>query len=224
MFLALSFALASGDPANTPASQLTLLEPNWGSVELLRQQPGSSPTTSAERLSEPTRAVGLTLPLGRTPMTSGEARLHLELAYRAVVREAPEPKTLSLLLAQWALETGRGQFMWGFNFGGIKATSGGGWFVTTESVGGLPQRAYQRFRTYRSALEGAKHYIQTLALDFPKAFAALQSGCAEQFVHALSAERYFTGNTALYCKAIASLAEEYERRWAVEAIASSDPA
>lgn len=162
---------------------------------------------------------------GRTPMTAYEARRHLELAYIVVVGENPQVRTLSLLLAQWALETGLGQNMWGYNYGGIKATSGGVAYGTGELIGGRKLRRVHRFRVYASALAGAKDYIGTLRGDFPKSFAALRSGCAAQFVQALFEERYFTGDPSEYVKAIMKLAEQYERRWAesqVEALAEAD--
>jgi hypothetical protein len=147
----------------------------------------------------------------RTPMTSSEAHLHLHLAYRAVVGEAPDPRTLSLLLAQWALETGRGENMWGFNFGGIKSSAGGAALDTQESFGLRRQSVRQRFRTYRSAIEGARDYIQTLARNFPKAFAALHGGSAQEFVRALADSGYFTGDPKEYVHAITRLAVEFER-------------
>lgn len=147
----------------------------------------------------------------RTPMTSAEAQLHLHLAYREVVGKAPDSRTLSLLLAQWALETGRGENMWGFNFGGIKSRDGGAMLETQESYGTNRQQLAQRFRTYRNALEGACDYVQILVGTFPKAFCALHGGNAREFVWALWDSGYFTGNRDEYAHAIALLSLEYER-------------
>ena len=155
-----------------------------------------------------TNAAGL-----RTEMTAAEARLHLELAYRALYGEAPGNGSLASLLAQWALETGRGKKMWGYNFAGIKAGANGKPLMTKESSGSSERTILQRFRTYRSAPEGARDYLETLAVAFPRSFLELQRGNAETFARALADESYFTGDSAQYRRAIVLLAKEYERGW-----------
>lgn len=152
-----------------------------------------------------------------TPMHHLEARLHLELAYRVTVGAEPSTPILALLLAQWALETGRGGKMWGYNFGGLKSSLGGASLLTRESFGVRARRVVQRFRTYRSAVEGARDYIQTLSDDFPRSFAALHSGSADRFARALSDEGYFTGSPEEYRRAVALLAFEFERKMQAEA-------
>lgn len=144
-----------------------------------------------------------------TPMSVSAAQLHLHLAYQDVLDEAPQSKTLALLLAHWALETGRGANMWGYNYGGIKSKLGGVDLDTCESYGLTKQSTTQRFRVYRSAAAGAKDYIQTLSKSFPRAFEALLEGSAQGFVQALSESGYFTGSPDEYARAIASLAVEY---------------
>ena len=161
---------------------------------------------------------------GRTPMSPREARRHLEQAYRFVISQPPKSQTLSLMLAQWALETGRGRYMWGFNFGGIKARTGGAVFDTRESFGTSAQRCAHRFRVYSSALEGATHYVRTLRLEFPKAFLALQGGSPAEFVRALAEERYFTGDPVEYVQAISLLAQSYQRQWLAQTSSESDAA
>jgi flagellum-specific peptidoglycan hydrolase FlgJ len=146
-------------------------------------------------------------------MTALEARLHLELAYRAVVVANPAQRTLSLLMAQWALETARGHSMWGYNFGGIKASTRGTSLSTREAYGERARRSIQAFRSYSSASEGAMDYIRTLASDFPRAFSELHGGDADRFARALADEGYFTGNPSEYRRAIVLLANEYERKW-----------
>lgn len=147
----------------------------------------------------------------RTPISPTEARRQLERAYRVILRHPPAPRVLALLMAQWALETGRGKNMRGFNFGGIKAISGGAAYGTQESFGRRKHRTVHQFRTYPNAFEGATDYVRTLFFDFPAAFEALLSGSSSGFVQALFAERYFTADPQEYERAITRLAEEYER-------------
>lgn len=211
--LEMILGLALLEPRNTPANHAD--SPIDGPPRALPAVPAQlsvmagSPTEAASVSqvvpNEPNR--------GRTPMSANEARVHLELAYRSIVNEPPRAKTLALLLAQWALETGIGQNMWGYNYGGLKATSGGAEFGTGELIGGRRTHAVHRFRTYPCAMAGAMDYVGTLRRNFPKSFAALQRGHAARFVQALVEERYFTGDPTDYGKAIAKLAEQYERRW-----------
>ena len=175
----------------------------------VESQPVVDAETAAFETAQPTNVANF-----RTEMTAAEARLHLELAYRALYGEAPANGCLASLLAQWALETGRGKKMWGYNFAGIKAGPGGKRLLTRESSGSTERTILQRFRTYRSAPEGARDYLETLALAFPLSFVEVQRGIAEAFARALADEGYFTGDSAQYRRAIVLLAKEYERGWA----------
>ncbi|HMA97200.1 MAG TPA: hypothetical protein VKP30_31160, partial [Polyangiaceae bacterium] len=120
--------LALLEPRNTPTSYA---DSPIDAVTAQRSAVAGSPTEAASVSqavpNEPNR--------GRTPMSANEARVHLELAYRSTMNEPPRANTLALLLAQWALETGIGQNMWGYNYGGLKATSGGAEFGTGELIG-----------------------------------------------------------------------------------------
>src|SRR5688572_7445077 len=62
---------------------------------------------------------------GLTALDGASASRYLAQGYRAVTGAPPDPRTLDLLWAQWALETSRGQAMYGNNFGGIKAGTRG---------------------------------------------------------------------------------------------------
>jgi flagellum-specific peptidoglycan hydrolase FlgJ len=165
---------------------------------------GRSSSTVRERSGPVTIAV-------RTPMTAASARLCLALAHHVVTGRAPSERSLALLLAQWALETGRGEQMYGYNFGGLKANTGGVDFATRESHGRAERQLVQRFRTYATAMDGAVDFIQTLANEFPLAFVVLKTGFVTNYVDALMEDGYFTGDPARYRRAIDSLAKEYRR-------------
>jgi hypothetical protein len=201
--LLVSLVLAQSGNATLPGSASSLHGQPGAAVNGNASLP-STPTSLRRRAPNPSRSA-------HTPMDASAAQLHLHLAYRIVLNEAPELKTLALLLAQWALETGRGDNMWGYNFGGIKSKFGGVDLDTSESFGLARQLSTQRFRVYRSAAEGAKDYIQTLSRSFPRAFEALHGGSAQEFVQALSEGGYFTGSPEEYARAISRLALEYER-------------
>lgn len=63
------------------------------------------------------------LPATRTPCTSREMALAIRTAWAEVFPddEVPTGETVALLLAQWALETGRGASMFCFNVGNVKS-------------------------------------------------------------------------------------------------------
>ncbi len=126
----------------------------------------------------------------------------------------PSARTLAVLLAHWALETGRGTHMHGHNFAGLKAEAhraNRAWLATVEGTGNRARRVQGCFRTYASAWEGARDYVATLASAYPEAAAAAASGHPGQFVAALEGRRYFTGDPVAYRSAIVQMTQEFSR-------------
>lgn len=145
-----------------------------------------------------------------TPLSGEQAAAALGQAYTALTGERPSGKTVAILTAQWAHETGRGASMYNYNFGGIKGTGPSGLGVsqrTTEGFGETEQHITDRFRAYRSAGEGALDYVRLLKSNYPKALEAARRGDARGFVHALKARGYFTGNEDAYVHSVGSLVE-----------------
>lgn len=63
----------------------------------------------------------------RTPATASEMFEALKSAWSfAFPEEIPKRESLLVLLAQWAIETGRGKSMWNYNIGNIKSVEGDG--------------------------------------------------------------------------------------------------
>jgi hypothetical protein len=145
-----------------------------------------------------------------TPLSGDQAAAALSRAYTKLTGERPSPKTVAILTAQWAHETGRGASMYNYNFGGIKGAGPSGLSVsqrTTEGFGSTEQHITDRFRAYRSAGEGALDYVHLLKSNYPKALEAARQGDSEGFVHALKARGYFTGNEDAYVRSVGSMAE-----------------
>ncbi len=147
---------------------------------------------------------------GLTPIDGASASRHLAQAYQAVTGGPPSAATLGLLWAQWALETSRGQAMYGNNFGGIKAGARGpsALLRTTEGHGKNARGVRDRFRTYATPEEGARDYIGLLVRRYPEAFEALRQADLERFAAALERGRYFTAHPQSYKNALQRLAEE----------------
>lgn len=65
------------------------------------------------------------LPARRTPATAQEVFSALGRAWRSRFSEEAKKESLLVLLAQWALETGRGKSMWNYNIGNVKGRPDG---------------------------------------------------------------------------------------------------
>jgi len=135
----------------------------------------------------------------------------LRAAWTNVTGEPPSQKTLSILTAQWAHETGNGGSMYNYNFGGIKGMGPSGLSVsqrTREGFGESERTITDRFRAYRNAEEGATDYVKLLTQRFPEATASAQNGDAAGFVAGLKQRGYFTGDASAYTRSVASLSNQ----------------
>lgn len=151
------------------------------------------------------------VPAQRTPLSGSQAAEALEEAWRSVVGEAPDRSTVAVLAAHWAHETGRGQSMLNFNFGGIKGTGPSGLgaaYRTREGWGATEVRTTDTFRAYRTATEGATDYVGLLARRYPDAVEAARSGDPSGFVRALRERGYFTGNPEHYERNVSALSRQ----------------
>jgi len=173
------------------------------------QEPRETPEASrfSEELAQ--RAKPQTVRAVRTPLGGEQAAQALEHAWQQVMGEKPSEETKAVLTAQWAHETGRGDKMMNFNFGGIKGSAPSGLgteYKTREGWGKTEVRIVDRFRAYQSADEGATDYVKLLVRRYPEAVKAAQAGDPEQFVRELKRAHYFTGNETAYVRSVSSMA------------------
>lgn len=164
-----------------------------------------------EGASSAPAASGL-VPVVRTQLSAGQAQEALRAAWENVTGEAPSDKTLALITAQWAHETGNGASMYNYNFAGIKGTGPSGLSVaqhTREGWGDGERRIVDHFRAYRSAEEGATDYVQLLTKRFPEAVEGARQGDPAAFVRGLKSRGYFTGNEGAYLNNVAGIASRY---------------
>jgi len=142
----------------------------------------------------------------RTTLTEDEAKEALSAAWKLHFGEEPRPETTAILTAQWAHETGNGQSMFNFNFGGIKGTGPSGLSVaqrTREGFGASETTIVDRFRAYQNAEEGASDYIGLLRRKYAGALDAAQGGDPRAFVQELHQGGYFTGSPSDYARSVA---------------------
>ncbi len=174
----------------------------------------SASPESAPRVGSPAFARELTTQLQirgptATPLRGSQAAQALSDAYRTVFGDPPSRQTLAVLVSQWSLETGGGQAMMNYNFGGIKGHAPGGGaasYRTTEGSGESARSVVDTFRAYGSAREGALDYMRLLRSRFPAALSQARAGNPAGFVHSLKRAGYFTGSEADYTRAVTATA------------------
>ena len=186
--------MRGGEPAPTPSQ---------------RTEFASALSRAAEQVAATRGATPTLVPAARTPLSGDQAAEALRGAWTSVHGEPPSDETLSILVGQWAHETGRGASMLNFNFGGIKGTGPSGLSTsasTREGFGAGATRVSAQFRAYGSAEEGARDYVSLLARRYPDAVQAAGRGDAKGFVQGLKARGYFTDDEGAYSKSVQSLA------------------
>lgn len=147
----------------------------------------------------------------RTRLTGSQAAEALASAWEDRVGSPPSERTLSILVAHWAHETGRGESMLNYNFGGIKGTGPSGLsaaYRTREGFGEHEVRITDRFRAYTSAEEGARDYVDLLVRRYDEAVQRAANEDPEGFVRSLRAKGYFTGEEQAYVRSVMSLANQ----------------
>lgn len=145
----------------------------------------------------------------RTPLSGAQASEALRRAYSRVTGEEPSRGTLAILTSHWALETGQGQSMYNYNFAGIKGRGPEGMTAvmnTREGYGENTTHIRDGFRAYKSAEDGAVDYLSLLQRRYGSALEAAKSEQPGEFVAALKARGYFTGDPELYAKGVTQLA------------------
>lgn len=170
--------------------------------------PSVHPEIRDPRVERPERvdsAPGERVAAKRTPIDVAEIRSAIERGYEAATGSAPSAETVDVLTAQVATETGFGEKMVGFNFGGIKGRSPEGTSAvckTHEIIDGKDVVIRDAFRSYSSADSGATDYVRFLERRFPEALEAAKVGDVEGFAHALKSRGYFTADEGAYARAM----------------------
>ena len=157
-----------------------------------------------------------------TPCSSGEMMAALRLAWTETMGYEPAQGPLCVLLAHWALETGRGKSCHCWNIGNYKHVPGDGrdytYYPCSEVLHGKvvhfdPSNAADRptccFRAYQIAAAGCLDYLWSLRTRFSSAWPEVIRADPKAFSHALKIAHYYTANEAQYTAAMASLFCEF---------------
>lgn len=175
----------------------------------------------------------------RTPLTFGQALSCMRQGIHIATGTKPNDPALALALAKTALETGRWQKMWNWNWGNIKASDNYDgmytcfpcnevlsgrvvWFSPEGAldrkdgeVTGLawavpPGHPQTRFRAYANGYDGAQQYASFVALGrYREAWDRLLDGDAAGYVHELKKAGYFTADEKTYFRGVDALCREF---------------
>ncbi len=163
-----------------------------------------------------------------THATLPQLRAALARATQQVTGHAPTARFLDVLTAQAAVESGRGEHMYNWNFGGIKGSGPGGATTTLrtkEILDGKEVEIRDGFRAYKSIDEGAVDYVALLQRRFGSAVSAAQRGDVDGFAHALKRSGYYTASADDYSAALRGIVKEAAHAGLVNAASGPlDPA
>lgn len=147
------------------------------------------------------------VPCEVTLHTPKEIAVALELAWIDMFGAPPSPDSLSIILAQWGLETGRGKSCYNSNLGNIRPPQTRGDITCMQIPGGhvsevlggneyffSPPSRGTTFRAFESLQVGARFYLDLLHTRFSRAWPAVLAGNPQGFVEALHQQGYFTAN------------------------------
>lgn len=145
------------------------------------------------------------VPARRYALDPEDVRAALEAAWPTVRPEVDEgpasPRTLALLLAHIALETGMTSCM-NWNLGNVKATGLDTVeycrFGTWELIDGVRTDMRANFRSFPTLRAGAEFYLSFLYTHYPWSWPHLLSGDPIAFSHALKLHGYYTASEADY--------------------------
>lgn len=157
-----------------------------------------------------------------TPLTAAEVAPAFRAAYVQVFGAKPSVRTLAILMAQSALESGRWRSLHCFNLTNIKASESYEGFYClyrcSEIINGReewfsPPHPQCRFRAFLSLAEASVDYLLFLTrARYQPALKQAQAGDPRAFVDALKKGGFFTAAEEPYAKAVVSLTAEYERQ------------
>lgn len=157
---------------------------------------------------------GNEVPRVRTTPTIIEWRDAIAEAWDVAAFGEPTIAALSVLWAQFALETARGKSMFNFNIGNIKWTPGRDYCVlhTYEFIGGKRVEMDDRFRAFPTLVDGARDYLAFLSrASYAEPWSCVLRGDPVAFAWALKRKGYYTASADDYASGLQRLAAEFMR-------------
>jgi hypothetical protein len=149
-----------------------------------------------------------------TPLLEDQAAYYLNQGWKELFGSAPSLKSLAILWAQSALETGRWKYLRNNNWGNIKKRDGIKYtsYECSEVINGvnINFKSYHPetfFAAWDTPLDGAKGYLKFISEKsrYKPAWIKLQAGDPVGYVYALKSGGYFTAPVDSYLKTVMSL-------------------
>lgn len=162
-------------------------------------------------------------------LEEAEAAYALREAWNRVYGAYPSDRSLAVLWAKSALETGRWKFIHNYNFGNIKKKRANrhspddGHFFTMYRCGEVlngkhlmfdPPHYQTHFRAYVTIEDGAEDYIRFVSQKkrYMKAWKKVIEGDPRGYSHELNVAGYYTTSEERYTAGVVRLFDEFLRR------------
>lgn len=154
-----------------------------------------------------------------TPLSEKDATYFLKCAWKHIYGTEPSVKSLAILWAQTALESGRYRSLRNYNYGNIKKKDDIEYYTSYECGEYLEGKYYKFFpyhpetffAAWKDPLAGAIGYINFLSqrVRYRKAWIELQNGDPVKYCIGLKTGGYFTEPLESYTGKIVSLMREF---------------
>lgn len=160
------------------------------------------------------------VPVKRTTFTVRDYSRAVLRAWKGLCGVYPPKEAVGCLWAQYAHETGRGEFCWNYNIGNVKWSKGHNYMMlrgTWEIEGGKrvvyepPHRATW-FNAYGSLDEAMGEHLKLLKeRRYASCWPAIEGGDPTEFAARLKAKGYYTATLEAYAKALRAHHSEFMR-------------
>jgi hypothetical protein len=158
------------------------------------------------------------------PMSQLDSAKVLEQAWITLFGYKPSIDCLSVLFAQFGLETGYGKFSHNYNWGNIKSSPQDGYMwcefkcneiINNQEIWYSPPSIYCRFRAFKTAYDGAINYIGFLSQKkgYANAWAEVIKGDPVNFCAQLKASHYFTADLGQYTAGVVSICNQFKTKY-----------
>ncbi len=192
----------------------------------MRISPLSTTSVAPAEKPEGRRAVSREVETTRTRATMPEMKAAIGRAYRSLTGRDASPPLLDTMTAQAGLETGRGEQMFNFNFGGIKGTSASGETfrsMTREVINGESVHLKDGFRSYRSLDDGARDFVSLLQGRYGSALERAAVGDVHGYARELHNKGYYTAPVSEYATGLSRIVGELGGSSAIANASGSAP-
>lgn len=162
------------------------------------------------------------VPTVRTSFSKQEFVESLIRAWKTDYNVLPLKKQISIIYAQWSIETGQGTFCWNNNIGNSKAVDVPGQVIEYCALTGVweiingkkvilkPEDPGAWFRSFPTLDEGIRHHFDLLRNKRYKiAWAEVEAGNPAAFSKKLKQQGYYTASEADYTKAVTAYSNAF---------------